>query len=128
MLWNIRKVISKGDYNYAVVPEHPKADKHGYVLEHRVVVENILNRLLADNEVVHHINENKKDNRPENLEVMTTHSHVIHHQKTGRTYVVLTCANCGKEFSRELRQKHEYNQNHFCSRRCNGLYNGFKRK
>lgn len=63
VLWKIEKVISKGDYNYAIVKNHPKANKHGYVLEHRVVVENHLGRLLNPTEVVHHINHDKKDNR-----------------------------------------------------------------
>lgn len=52
-MWYVRNVISKGDYNYAVVPEHPFTTKNGYVLEHRVVMENHLNRLLAPNELVH---------------------------------------------------------------------------
>ena len=68
-MWNIRKIVSKGDYNYAVVPEHPNRTKNNYVLEHRVVMENHLGRLLNDDEVVHHINGNKKDNRIENLTI-----------------------------------------------------------
>lgn len=62
--------MSKGDYNYAVVSEHPKRTKNNYVLEHRVVMENHLGRLLNENEVVHHINGNKKDNRIENLKLL----------------------------------------------------------
>ena len=55
LFWNIKKVISKGDYNYALVPEHPNSTKNGYVLLHRIVIENYLGRLLNANEIVHHI-------------------------------------------------------------------------
>jgi len=64
-MWDIEKTIKKGDYNYALVKDHPNATKNGYVLEHRIVMENHIGRLLTKDEIVHHINENKKDNRIE---------------------------------------------------------------
>lgn len=70
MLFEIKKVIKKGDYLYALVPDHPNATKNGYVLMHRVVTENHLGRLLEKNEIVHHLDENKHNNAIENLQVM----------------------------------------------------------
>lgn len=45
-MWKIRKIIKKGDYEYALVPEHPNATKNGYVLHHRIVMENSIGRLF----------------------------------------------------------------------------------
>lgn len=53
-------------------PEHPSANQHGYVNEHRVVMEEYLGRLLTDSENVHHRNGNRQDNRIENLELWVT--------------------------------------------------------
>ena len=50
-------------------PEHPFATKSGYIREHRLVMEKKIGRFLQPNEVVHHINGNRQDNRVENLQL-----------------------------------------------------------
>lgn len=73
-------VIISG-YEYIYNPKHPNAMKSGYVAKHRLVLEQKLGRFLKDGEVAHHINENKLDNRPENIELMTFSEHSSHHAK-----------------------------------------------
>jgi hypothetical protein len=46
---------------------------------HRVMMEKMIGRSLATGEVVHHINENRADNNPLNLQLTTPSSHSSHH-------------------------------------------------
>lgn len=69
--WNggIRK--HKG-YVYLLKKDHPSGDRDGYVLEHRYVMEQFLGRFLDSKEVIHHKNENRSDNRIENLHLVSS--------------------------------------------------------
>lgn len=73
-------VIISG-YEYIYMPEHPNAMKSGYIGKHRLVLENKLGRYLMDGEIAHHVNEDKLDNSPENIELMSFSEHSRLHAK-----------------------------------------------
>lgn len=74
------KLRSDG-YIKVYVPEHPNATKDGYVMKHILVVEKNIGRHLQPDEVVHHINHVRDDNRIENLRLMTMREHCSMHMK-----------------------------------------------
>ena len=124
-MWNIKKVISKGDYQYALVPEHPKATRNGYVLLHRVIVENHLGRVLNSHEVVHHKDHNKRNNTLDNLEVLDSREHLRQHaQERGKMMVRLKCPWCAREFTKYKGDTHLQKPSRYnctcCSNTCRG--------
>lgn len=95
-------VTTHGYVRVKVGKGHPLADESGYAYEHRLVASEQLGRPLTKQEIVHHLNGVKDDNRPENLEVHPSRwSHNAEHrvllasrQAPGQANERIRCA-CG---------------------------------
>ena len=73
--------------------------------EHILVAERMIGRRLLKDEVVHHINGDKLDNREVNLQVMkrSEHRH-LHHILSGESPAFGECNRCGKQ--RPIKARH----------------------
>lgn len=80
--WKGGRIYSNG-WVMIKMREHPNCNHHGYIFEHRIVMEKYLNRVINKEEVVHHINGIKDDNRIENLKLLTQSGHLSLHQLNG---------------------------------------------
>lgn len=75
-----RSIASNGYVLIRVGVGHPLADVRGYAYEHRIVAEQKLGRPIAKGEQVHHIDGDKQNNAPENLEVLSAAEHRVEHR------------------------------------------------
>lgn len=126
-MWKGGRSISGSGYVMLRMPEHPEALPNGYVFEHRIVMERTLGRRLSADERVHHKNEIKADNHPDNLELISPSAHSTLHNiarqrrpETGRKIseklaehydrigrLMMTCGWCHISYrTRDRRRKH----------------------
>jgi hypothetical protein len=72
-------ILKKG-YKKLLIPLHPRSDAKGYVFEHIVISEAMIGRPLERGEEVHHIDFNRQNNAPSNLQICKSHAeHMQHH-------------------------------------------------
>ena len=103
--------------------DHPLSDKNGKIYYHRHIASLKIGRWLEKEEFVHHVNEDRSDNRLENIEITTRSNHALIHQinrfeklnKDGNVsrskFITKICERCGIEFPGDRGEK-------FCSENC----------
>lgn len=69
--WKGGQYLDSAGYVRELCKDHPYAFRDGYVLQHRLVMEERLGRYLEPNETVHHKDGNRQNNDPDNLELWT---------------------------------------------------------
>jgi hypothetical protein len=77
--WKGGRRTNHNGYVEIFLPDHPRARGNGYVFEHILVAEQKLGRPLLPSEVVHHIDREKPNNDPKNIEVHTRGNHTRIH-------------------------------------------------
>lgn len=129
---NVRVV---NGYRLLFLPDHPKAMSNsnwvGYVYEHIVVVEKRMGRPLARNEVVHHLDGNRSNNRWENLLVIDRGQHAKLHAWFNRGAPGMETLRRNGVDSTNAKEKEptycvcgtllQLKQGTYCSRQCVGL-------
>lgn len=81
-MWKGGRIKDKNGYILVQELGHPRADCHGYIFEHILVMEKMLGRQVNSGEIVHHCNQDKSDNRPYNLRLFASRrEHTAYHNK-----------------------------------------------
>ena len=82
---------------YVYAPNHPFPSRDKHVRRSHLVMEKYLGRYLSKGEHVHHINEDKSDDRIENLSVVSPQEHCrIHLAHRIRVRKICSVLGCGK--------------------------------
>lgn len=79
--------VGSNGYRYIKIHDRIGQTKGEYELEHRLVMEEFLNRPLAYNEIVHHKDGDKLNNAIDNLELLTSSAHQRLHHDEAKTAI-----------------------------------------
>lgn len=119
---NVKKILNKyktkpristQGYYFILDRTHHRSNKSGYTKVADLVLEQKIGRKLRKNEIAHHINSIRTDDRPNNLEVMTKKQHDSHttrerwnrwRESNRWSYKYPHCVFCNENFRKHARQ------------------------
>ena len=86
--WNFKGVpyFNPAGYRYIYAPNHPRAKARPYMLEHILVMEKYLGRLLKKGEEIHHKDGNPSNNSLDNLQLFSSSSDHITYEMQLRDF------------------------------------------
>jgi len=118
-------------YGVVYSPEHPRSDKKGYFYTHIIIAELHNERFISNLERVHHKDEDKNNNDPNNLQILSSASeHSIIHALNRKTpFTELECPQCKNIFkikTRNFKFRKKTNKNIFCSKKCSAKFYSLK--
>lgn len=122
------QMVNERGYHKFRIRGHHRADNNGYVRTSILMAEAALRKPLPDGALVHHVNEDKMDNRSCNLVVCENDAyHMLLHMRR-RAFIATgnphkrVCVYC-HEYDDTANMIQKKNKNHYYHRDCMRLYN-----
>jgi hypothetical protein len=96
--WKGGRQLNSNGYWVIWCPYHPDSNSKGYVFEHRLIMEEHIGRFLLNEEIVHHIDENRQNNEISNLQLINRDQHMKIHYKIDMSNRI--CSRCDRNWSK----------------------------
>jgi len=120
-----------GNYTLVKPPDNYPGKRYNdnrYCFEHHLVWWINTGETVPEKHVIHHKNGSTRDNKFENLEILSSSNHAKLHRSFGRTMMEITCAFCGKKSKKEKRQivpkMNNGQKDFYCDRSCMATHFG----
>lgn len=127
--WKFGYLVTNSDNRKHVILYNSKTDR-STVSYARYLMSVKEGRMLDRKEQVDHINEDKTDDRIENLQILSCRDNIRknlkHLGKLGESFLNFLCPVCGVNFKLSKRQSHKINPT--CSRKCGYIKGQLNRK